>query len=339
MAEPGFKALKSPADSTIFNQTPCYNRIECFDTASIEAAYEFCRQMTSEGSKTFYFGSLFLPREKRRAMWAVYSFCRYTDDLVDKAEGAGIAALRERLAAWEENLRRSYEGLVPADSLQMLAWQHAVQTYSIPAMPPLELIEGVRMDLEKNRYANFDELRLYCYRVASTVGLMASQVIGYNDACALEYAINLGIAMQLTNILRDVGEDLANGRIYLPQDEMAEYGYTEAQLLRGEINQNFIRLMQFQIARAREYFAQATPGIQYLDKECRLAITLAARLYSQILDSIERNGYDVFNKRAYVSTRRKLTGLAEVLLRLPFGQKPLPVSPLLHLPEHEEADA
>ncbi len=316
-----------------------YVNFDCIDATTLAAAYDHCRQAIRQGSKTFYFGSLFLPYQKRQAMWAVYNFCRLTDDLVDNASDVTPAELRLRLENWEAELRRSFDGTIHPDKLHMVAWYHSVRQFNIPSMPPLELIEGVRMDLDKTRYANFEELRLYCYRVASTVGLMASQVIGYSDPCALEYAVNLGIAMQLTNILRDVGEDLRNGRIYLPQEELQEYGYSEAELLRGEINDRFIRLMQFQIARARHYYNQAIPGIKYLNKDSHLSISVAAQLYSRILDRIERNGYNVFTRRAYVPSGQKIRGLAGAWMRQRFSRQSLPTVPLLHSPTHEEADA
>lgn len=316
-----------------------YLNLDCISENDIREAYEHCRRSIRTGSKTFYFGSLFLPYQKRRAMWAVYNFCRITDDMVDTARDISTQELRVRLGEWEKELRRSMQGLVRANGPDMLAWSHSVRVFSIPAHPPLELIEGVRMDLEKQRYANFDELKLYCYRVASTVGLMASQVIGYSDPAALEYAVNLGIAMQLTNILRDVGEDSRNGRIYLPLDEMEEYGYSEAELMRGEINDRFVRLMQFQIARARHYYESAIPGIEYLDKDGRLSISVAAQLYSRILEVIERNDYDVFARRAFVPGRQKMSGLAGIWLRRRFGRRGLPAPALRHIPTHEEADA
>lgn len=350
MAEFGAEAYRSLTEGQVQSQDPTIQRpsmpslelflnLDCLDEAAIKAAYDYCRQITRSGSKTFYFGSLFLPYQKRQAMWAVYSFCRFTDDMVDNVQGVLPEEVRARLEQWEIELRRSFEGNIRPDLPHMIAWNHATRHFKIPASPPLELIEGVRMDLDKVRYANFEELRLYCYRVASTVGLMASEVIGYSDPCALEYAVNLGIAMQLTNILRDVGEDLENGRVYLPQDEMEEYGYSEEQLMRREVNQNFVRLMQFQISRARHYYEQAIPGIEYLNKECRLSITVAAQLYSRILDRIERNGYDVFTRRAFVPTGEKVRGLAGAWLRRRFGRSSLPPAPLRHLPRHEEADA
>ncbi len=301
-----------------------YLNLDCIDEAAAEAAYQYCRQSTKVGSKTFYMGSLLLPYHKRRAMWAVYNFCRVTDDMVDNARDVELEQLQARLRDWEDQLQRSFEGQVQSHLPHMVAWTHAVHRFKIPPTPPLELIAGVRMDLDKVRYQNFEELRLYCYRVASTVGLMASEVIGYSDPCALDYAVNLGIAMQLTNILRDVGEDLRNGRIYLPLEEMEQFEYSEAELLRGEINPRFIRLMQFQIDRARHYYSLAMPGIEYLDKDCRLSITVAARLYSRILDMIERNGYDVFTRRAFVPKGQKLQGLAKAWVGRSLRRVPKP---------------
>jgi phytoene synthase len=321
--------------SALFANQP-YCRLEDLDQGVINQAYEYCRQITRQGSKTFYFGARFLPSSKRRAMWAVYNFCRLTDDMVDKAENMGIPEICARLVEWEAELLQTFDGQVRPVKLPMVAWLHTARTFSLDAQPPLDLIKGVRMDLEKNRYANFEELHLYCYRVASTVGLMASKVMGYSDPCALEYAVNLGIAMQLTNILRDVGEDAQLGRIYLPQDEMAQFGYTEAELLRGEVNHRFIQLMQFQIERARRYYRQSLPGIEYLPEDCRLSITVAARLYSRILDVIERNGYDVFTRRAFVPKKEKVRGLASAWLGRKLGWRWL--SPAA-LPSYEEADA
>jgi 15-cis-phytoene synthase len=321
--------LSVPADQV-------YCCLEDLDDAAINRAYEYCRQTTRQGSRTFYLGARFLPFPKRRAMWAVYNFCRLTDDIVDRTGDLTSPEICARLQNWEAELLQAFEGHVQAGKLPLVAWLHTTQTFELELQPPLDLLKGVRMDLEKNRYANFEELRLYCYRVASTVGLMASQVMGYSDPCALEYAANLGIAMQLTNILRDVGEDAQAGRIYLPQDEMARFGYTEAELLRGEVNPRFIRLMQFQIERTRRYYRQSMPGIEYLPEDCRLSITVAARLYSRILDVIERNRYDVFTRRAVVPRKEKLRGLVSAWLgrRLGWNRRRQ-----VGFPGCEEADA
>lgn len=289
-----------------------YLNLGCVDEAALETAYQYCHRITKRGSKTFYFGSLLLPYHKRRAMWAFYSFCRYTDDLVDNAPTLSAQQLTQKLAQWETEAKAAFDGRVRSEMHYMLAWSHSVASFQIPSAPPLELLEGCRMDLNKRRYANFEELRLYCYRVASTVGLVASEIIGYDDPVALNYAVDLGIAMQLTNILRDVGEDAQNGRIYIPLDEMQRFGYTEEELLQGVINQPFVELMQFQIARARQFYQKALPGIEHLTPDSRLSIAVAANLYSRILDMIERNGYDVFTRRAYVPMGRKLRELLAI---------------------------
>ncbi len=329
----------SSSPGPVATSSELYLDLDSLDRATIGAAYEYCRQIIQQGSKGFYFATRFLPLDKRQAVWAVYSFCRFTDDLVDNARDTSAEELRSRLLDWEHELHRSFDGLVRPSLPHMVAWHHAARCFDIPSEPPRELIEGVRMDLDKSRYADFEELRLYCYRVASTVGLMASQIIGYVEPCALDYAIDLGVAMQLTNILRDVGEDARNGRIYLPQAEMARFGYSEAELLRGEINQNFVKLMRFQIARARDYYQRAIPGIEYLDKNCRLSISVAAHLYSRILTVIERNDYDVFNRRAYVPTGEKLQGLASVWWGRRTGRANTVLPFRLTPPNHEEADA
>lgn len=331
-------ARKAPAffERTSFSARPDFRRLEDLEEESIDQAYEYCRQVTRQGSKTFYFGARFLPPSKRRAMWAVYNFCRLTDDMVDKARNLTTQEICARLVEWEAELLHSFEGQVQPVKPAMVAWLHTSRTFALEAQPPLDLIKGVRMDLEKSRYANFEELHLYCYRVASTVGLMASQVMGYSAPCALEYAVNLGIAMQLTNILRDVGEDAQAGRIYLPQDEMARFGYSEEELLRGEVNPQFIRLMKFQINRARRYYRQSMPGIEYLPEDCRLSITVAARLYSRILDVIERNNYDVFTRRAFVPKKEKLLGLVSAWAGWKFGWNVLPPASFTN---YEEADA
>jgi phytoene synthase len=284
-----------------------------FDEKELETAYEICRQTIKVGSKTFFLGSKFLPYEKRRAVWAVYGFCRYTDDLVDRAKDTTPAKLAQILDEWESELGSNFQNATIPSIKHLLAWQHACAKYRISKQPAMDLIAGMRMDLTQNRYQNFEELKLYCYRVASTVGLLLLPIIGYEGGEeTIKQAINLGIAKQLTNILRDVGEDATAGRIYLPLDEMDKFGYTEEELLGGVINDRFVRLMQFQISRAREYYKCAAPGIEQLSKDGRLAIAIASRTYSQILNVIERNKYDVFNKRAYVPTSEKFRLISQV---------------------------
>ncbi len=265
-------------------------------------AYAYCRTIIRRAAKTFYWGSLFLPRPKRMAAWTLYAFCRCVDDCVDEQQD--VVQAEADLDMWRGRLLRAYEGV--ASDPVTTAWVAMLARYDVPLQPALDLIEGARMDLHPTQPMSFDELHLYCYRVAGTVGLLRSPVLGYRSREALPSAVDLGVAMQLTNILRDVGEDLANDRIYLPRDEMARFGYTEADLRAGLVDDRFIALMRFQMARAQDYYARARPGIELLDKSAQLAILTSAELYRGILPAIEANAYDVFTKRAYVPTPTKV---------------------------------
>lgn len=278
-------------------------------------AYDYCRRVTQRASKTFYWGSTFLPQPKRRAIWAVYALCRLLDDIVDEAVEplgprvghlTGAREPRKELEYWRESLERVYTRGGAGDGQVQLAWTDLLEHYPVPRQPVLDLICGVTMDLEASRYETFDELYVYCYRVAGTVGLLTSPIFGYEDERALGYAVDLGVALQLTNILRDVGEDARRNRIYLPQDEMQRFGYSEGDLLEGVVNQAFCDLVRFEMARADEYYLRAQPGIALLSHDCRLAVRLSATLYRRILDRIHLNDYNVFTRRASVPFKTKL---------------------------------
>ncbi|MBL8212217.1 MAG: phytoene/squalene synthase family protein [Bryobacterales bacterium] len=258
-------------------------------------------EATARGSKSFYFATRFFPPELAQAAHAVYWFCRYTDDLVD--ETPSIETGTRDLEAWADELQRGLRGQAVVHPVLRL-FLRTLDRYQIPGEYPLELIEGMRMDLRCTRYQNFDELRVFCYRVASVVGLMMSHVIGFRGE-APSHAIDLGIAMQLTNILRDVGEDLQRGRIYLPTEELAAHGYSEDELRRGVRNDAFRSLMQFQVSRARQYYQEAMPGISLLHPDGRFAVKVAADVYRAILGRIEAADYDVFSQRAVVPARTK----------------------------------
>lgn len=273
---------------------------------TLEEIYRAAAAATAEGSKSFYFATRFFPPDLARAAHAVYWFCRTTDDLVDEAPSKDQG--RDALEAWHRQVLAGFAG-EPQTNPVLRAFFDTVAQYRIPREHALELIEGVRMDLNQTRYATFDELRVFCYRVASTVGLMMSAVIGFRDPsleeAALPRAIDLGIAMQLTNILRDVGADLAMGRIYLPADELAQFGYDENRLRAGVRDEAFRELMRFQIRRARGYYTSAEPGIAMLNPRGSFAVKVASDVYQRILDVIERNGYDVFARRAVVPAAQK----------------------------------
>ncbi|MBC8044544.1 MAG: phytoene/squalene synthase family protein [Rhizobacter sp.] len=291
------------------------------DAVATDAAYQYCRDVSRRHAKTFYFATSFLPAEKRKAVHAVYALCRYVDDLIDQNEDkfSRKKLSRDKIIAlveqWKADLGTCYAGGSVSNPI-MTAWLDTLTKYKIPMRLPLELIEGVCMDLKFVRYPSFEMLYTYCYKVASVVGLMTSEIFGYETETALPHAVDLGIAMQLTNILRDVGEDARKGRIYLPEEDFKTFGYTDDELKLGIINENFIRLMKFQIARARHYYAEADRGIAMLSPDSRLAVKISRVNYSKILDRIERNGYDVFTRRAYVPLPKKIISLPFVWLQL-----------------------
>ncbi len=286
----------------------------------VNEAYEYCRQVTRRASKTFYWGSAFLPFVKRRAIWAIYALCRVVDDIVD--EGYDPIALRpghlsgadtpgKALDYWRRSLERIYQGREADDHPVQRAWRDMLTCYPVPLQPVLDLLDGVEMDLTCNRYRTFDELYVYCYRVAGTVGLLTSPIFGYQKEEALTYAADLGVALQLTNILRDVGEDARRDRIYLPLEEMERFGYSEDDLLDGVINDTFCDLIRFQMARADDYYQRALPGIALLSSDCRLAVRLSSILYHSILDRIRLNNFNVFTRRASVPLQTKLVTVSQ----------------------------
>ncbi|NEQ98683.1 MAG: phytoene synthase [Cyanothece sp. SIO2G6] len=290
---------------------------------SVEEAYEICRQITAEYSKTFYLGTLLMPEAKRRAIWAIYVWCRRTDELVDGPDAGNTTP--ETLMQWEQDLEAIFRGCPIEDP--DVALVDALKRFPIDIQPFRDMIAGQQMDLYRSRYETFDDLNLYCYRVAGTVGLMSNAVMGIDQSSNTapwnrdtyisvpkDEAIALGIANQLTNILRDVGEDARRGRIYLPLEDLERFDYSEQDLLDGIIDERWRTLMKFQIRRAREFYAQAERGITYLSRDAHWPVWAALMLYRQILDEIEHNQYDVFTKRAYVPGRKKLltVGLARM---------------------------
>ncbi|MDB4683138.1 phytoene synthase [bacterium] len=289
--------------------------IAAFSSADLDSAYEACRVETAEWAKTFYLGTLLLPFAKRKAIWAIYVWCRRTDELMDsqEAQSKSLNELSDRLDRWEAKTRALFSGQIK-DDLDMVMLD-TLQRYPQDIQPYLDMIEGQRMDLSWNRYPTFEDLHLYCYRVAGTVGLMTQGVMGVDDAYTSapwsqspdpsDAAVALGIANQLTNILRDVGEDRARGRIYLPQEDLRNFGVSEEDLLAGRINEAWIELMIFQLARAREWFARSEAGVRWLSADARWPVWTSLRMYRGILNAIERNNYDVFNRRAFVGKLSK----------------------------------
>lgn len=278
----------------------------------LATAYAYCKYITRAIARTFYYGSRFLPLEKRRATWALYAFCRTADDVAD--EPVLYPEPLAELEMWRAALVDVYAG-TPRGPI-MTAWADMLERFAVPLDPALDLLTGVEMDVRGRRYETFDDLRLYCYRVAGTVGLLMSPILGYDDPAALTAAVDLGIAMQLTNILRDVGEDLVNGRFYLPTEDMVRFGYSEDELRAGVVNGAFVKLIEHQIVRAEQYYERGMRGVALLRPESRLAIALSGRLYAAILNRIRDNGYDVFSRRAHISLAGKIAMLPGVWLNL-----------------------
>ncbi len=281
----------------------------------LENAYRSCEQITRTYAKSFYFAAKFLPKHKRKPIYALYALCRSVDDEVDEIGANSEVAAVEAVENWKRKLEEIYEDQRPKtkdQNLVFIAWRDLLQTYRIPKNLPLELMQGVLMDTAIKRYETFDELYVYCYRVASTVGLMSSEIFGYSKPETLEYAEALGIAMQLTNILRDVKEDAAMGRIYLPQEDLQRFNVMEKQIFENDFDANFIELMKFQIARARDYYRQSEKGIPLLEKDTRFTVLLASRIYARILDEIERQNYDVFKRRAHTTFWQKLSMIPKI---------------------------
>jgi phytoene synthase len=278
------------------------------DDRSLQRAYAHCARITREHSKTFCLASGLLPKAKRRAIRALYAFCRVSDDLVDRADEDPSRALE----AWRQ---RALGNPPRLDEPVALAWADTVARYRVPTQYAHQLIEGIGLDLYVKRYETFGQLAKYAYGVASTVGLMAMHIIGFRDRSAIPYAVKLGIALQLTNILRDVQEDWEKGRLYLPREELAEFDLSEADIAAGRVNDRWRAFYRFQVERNHRLYAEAMPGIGLLHPDGRFAIAAASELYRAILDDIEAHDYDVFSRRAHVSDWGKLRRLPGIWLR------------------------
>ncbi|KAJ1260854.1 hypothetical protein BS78_10G264600 [Paspalum vaginatum] len=277
----------------------------------LKQAYDRCGDICEEYAKTFYLGTLLMTEERRRAIWAIYVWCRRTDELVDGPNANYITPTA--LDRWEKRLEDLFAGR-PYDMLDA-ALSDTIARFPIDIQPFRDMIEGMRSDLRKARYENFDELYMYCYYVAGTVGLMSVPVMGIapeskaTTESVYSAALALGIANQLTNILRDVGEDARRGRIYLPQDELAQAGLSDEDIFNGVVTNRWRSFMKKQIKRARMFFEEAERGVTELSQASRWPVWASLLLYRQILDEIEANDYNNFTKRAYVGKGKKLLAL------------------------------
>lgn len=296
--------LLSLATEGIQNQPAAARVRPINDELLLAQAYDYCQNLTAQHSRSFFLTSGLLPPAKRRAVRALYAFCRVTDDIVDRP-----ASEEDVTAALNKWRQRALDTNPQPDDPVTIAWADARSHYQIPIRYAEQLVDGVARDTHQTRYQTFADLATYCYGAASTVGLMSMHIIGFDGPEALPYAIKLGLALQLTNILRDVGEDWRNGRLYLPQEELAAFGLAEADIARGEVDDRWRAFMRFQITRNRQLYVEAWPGIGLLEADGRFAIAAAAEIYGAILEDIETHDYDVFNRRAFVSTWGKIRRL------------------------------
>ncbi len=272
---------------------------------------EYCRQKAAASGSSFYYSFRFLARPRREAITALYAFCREVDDAVDECADAGVAAMK--LAWWRGEVAALHDGRPTHPVTQALA--AALPRYHLPAEQLLEIIDGMAMDLHQTRYPDFKALHLYCYRVASVVGLLAAEIFGYEDRRTLKYAHDLGLAFQLTNIIRDVGEDARRGRIYLPQDELARFGVAEGDILQSRYSEGFTKLMEFQVGRARETYETALAQLPDVDRKSQRAGLIMATIYRTLLEEIINDGCRVLTHRVALPPARKLWLAAKTWIR------------------------
>ena len=263
---------------------------------------QYCQHKTAESGSSFYYSFKFLSHDRRRAITALYAFCREVDDVVDECTNESVA--RTTLAWWRGQVADIYNGKPQHPVALELA--NVIKKFPLPQEHLLEIIDGMEMDLDQHQYADFKSLQLYCYRVASVVGLLAAEIFGYTDRKTLKYAHDLGIALQLTNIIRDVGEDARRGRIYLPQDEMAQFGVHTNDILDMRETDAFQKLMHFQIERAQHYYDQALAELPAADRKAQRTGLIMAAIYRATLEEVVYTGCHVLRERVSLPPLRKL---------------------------------
>lgn len=277
---------------------------------TLDAAYEHCRRVCRHYGKTYYFSTHFFPAAVRPAVHALYAWVRYPDEWVDNPGGLSVDAQRERLRQWRDATADALK-TGRSDHPVLAAWADAARRHDVPAAYMRDFLDAMEMDLSERTYATFADLRRYTWGSACVVGLMMCHLLGATDPRARPHAADLGLAMQLTNFLRDVGEDWRERkRIYLPLEDLRRFGVSEGDIAAGRVTDNFCALVRFQADRARTLYASADVGMGYLPSDARLPVRLARVLYARILDKIEANDCDVFSRRARVPTWEKLAVLA-----------------------------
>jgi 15-cis-phytoene synthase len=276
--------------------------------AEIERSYRYCRSVARTRAKNFYYSFLLLSAQQRSGMCAIYAFMRYCDDLSDEP-----GATRAAMDRWRQELEDALEGRFSGHPVWP-AFHHTVRRFGIPHEYFRQMIEGVASDLEPRRIATFDELYHYCYQVASVVGLTIVHIFGFDTQAVLPLAEKCGVAFQLTNILRDIKEDAALGRIYLPSEDLRRFGVTEKDLSAGSMTDSFLRLMRFEAARARAYYEESTPLLDLVHPRSRPSLWALIAIYSRLLERIEAVNYDVFTRRVRLPAPEKLWILARAVI-------------------------
>ena len=263
---------------------------------------QYCQNKAAASGSSFYYSFMFLPPDKRRAITALYAFCREVDDVVDECTDENVA--RTTLAWWRTQVAEIYGGTPQHPVAQALV--PVVKEFNLAQEHLLEIIDGMEMDLQHQHYADFKALQLYCYRVASVVGLLAAEIFGYTNRQTLKYAHDLGIAFQLTNIIRDVGEDARRGRIYLPLDELKQFGVSVSDILNAHESEGFQKLMQFQIERAQRFYQLALQQLPAVDRKAQRTGLIMAAIYRATLDEVQASGCHVLKERISLTPLRKL---------------------------------
>ncbi|HEX9685027.1 MAG TPA: presqualene diphosphate synthase HpnD [Burkholderiales bacterium] len=264
--------------------------------------HEYCQTKAAQSGSSFYYSFLFLPEERRRAITALYAFCREVDDVVDDC--SDVATARATLAWWRQELAAAFHGTPQHPVARALA--EIAPRFNLAEARVAEIIDGMQMDLDTNRYPSFEALRQYCHRVAGVVGLLSAEILGYQDRRTLEYAADLGLAFQLTNIIRDVGEDARRDRIYLPLDEIERFGVSTGDITGSRETDNFRRLIEFQIERALGYYREAFSKLSAADRRAQRAGIIMAAIYRALLDEIRRDGCRVLTRHTSLTPVRKL---------------------------------
>lgn len=261
----------------------------------------YCQQKTAASGSSFYYSFLFLPPKKRQAIQAVYAFCREVDDIVDNCHDKVVA--KTKLEWWHKEIERVFQGKPLHPIGRSLA--EAIKEFKLKEHLFLEILQGIAMDLQYHGYEKFDDLKVYCHCVASCVGLLSAEIFGYENSQTLEYARNLGMAMQLVNIIRDVGEDTSLGRVYIPEDELRQFNLSPNDILKKQYSENFVRLMQFQANRAKDYYQKAMNALPDVDRKTQISGIIMAEIYFALLKEIEKTKFKVLNQRIGLTPLRK----------------------------------